>query len=101
MRNDDPPRMEVELLLDPAGEIPALFGGEIFRIAENGMADMGGMSAQLMGAAGNRTHRQPGELLSRLINDRVERHGMARFIGAVACDAHAVALGPALLGKPG
>src|SRR5882724_11716446 len=101
MRNDDPPRMEVELLLDPARKIPALFGGKIFRIAENGMADMGGMGAQLMGAAGNRTHGQPGELVSRLLDDRVERNGVARLIGAVARDTHAVALGPGLLGEPG
>src|SRR6516164_7802854 len=99
--NDDPPSVEMQLLLDSAREIPALFRAEIFGIADDRMTDMGGMGAELVGASGDRAHAEPGELLAGLVDDRIERDGVAGFVGTMASDAHALALRPALLGQPG
>ena len=44
--------MQMQLVLDTTREGPALFGLEIFRVADDRVADMGGMDAELVGAAG-------------------------------------------------
>ena len=54
MGNDDAAGVQVELVLDAAGKIPGLLGGEIFRVADDRMADVGGVGAKLVGAAGDR-----------------------------------------------
>ena len=80
MRHDDPAGVKVQLVLHAAGKIPALLGLEIFRVADDRMADMRGMGAKLVRAAGDRAHRQPGELLRRRSRppNRARRHGWRR-----------------------
>ena len=74
--NDDAPGVQVQPLLDAAGELPVLVRLEIFRIADDRMADMGGVHAQLVGAAGIGLHLEPGKLLPGLLDDAVMGYGM-------------------------
>ena len=92
MRDDDAARVEVKLVLDAARKIPVL-GLEIFRVADDGMSDMGGMGAELVGASGHRPHREPGERLACLIDHRIEADRVARVIVAVTRDLHPLADG--------
>ena len=63
------------------------------------MAEVSAMRAQLMGAAGHRFQREPGELLRRGLDHGVIGHGMARALLAVAGDAHAGIAFELLLGE--
>src|SRR4051794_18148572 len=74
MRNDDPPRVQVELVLDAAGESPLVLGGEVFGVADDGMADVSRVRTELMGAAGDRAHGQPRQLAAGLVDEGVERY---------------------------
>ena len=61
MRHDDPARKKMQTVLHAARQLPVLLG-EIFRIADDRMTDMRHVRPQLMGAAGHRLDREPGEL---------------------------------------
>ena len=63
--------MKMQLLLDSAREIPTVLGFEILRVADDRMADVGGVRPQLMRAPGNRPHGEPRELLPGSL-DRLE-----------------------------
>jgi hypothetical protein len=58
MRHRDAARQKVQLVLHAAGQLPIL-AGKIFRIADDRMADMIHMRAQLMGAPGDGFERNP------------------------------------------
>ena len=87
MRHHDAAGQEMQLVLHAARQLPVLHR-KIFRIADDRMADMGHVSAKLMGAAGNRFERKPGEQRPRRIDDRVIGHGMACTLLAMAGDPH-------------
>ena len=74
------------------------FGGPsvVFRIADDRMADRLAMGAQLMGAAGDRAHRQPREARRDLVDDRIEGERMLRVGIAVLGDPHPLEVRPAL-----
>ena len=75
----------------PASDRPArlvLRAMAVFRIADDRMADRFGMGAQLMRAAGDRPHRQPGETRRDLVDDGVIGQRMLRVGLAMAGDAH-------------
>ncbi len=91
MRDDDSAGQQVQPVLDAARKLP-VFNVEIFRIADNGMADMRGMGAQLMGAPGHWPHHQPGELLAGLFGQRIMSDRMVGAWLAVAGDNHAIGL---------
>ena len=69
VRQDEAARQQVQLVLDAVGQIAVRVGAAvgilvavaIFRVADDRAADRLGMGAQLMGAAGQRLHRQPGQ----------------------------------------
>ena len=82
MRHHDAARQEMQPVLQAAREFPIL-DVEIFGIADDRMAHMGGVRPQLMGAPGDRLHRQPGELLGRRLHDRVIGDGMHRALVAM------------------
>src|SRR6218665_2868184 len=63
MRNVDMPGMQMQALLDAARKIPVRILDEIFRIADDRMADMQRMDAKLVGTASIRLHFQPREAL--------------------------------------
>ena len=62
---------------------------------------MGGMHAQLVGAAGMRLHLQPGQALRRLLEDAIVGDGVVGAVLAMLGDAHAVAVRRLLLDQPG
>src|SRR5215203_962412 len=101
VRDDDAPGQEVELVLEAARQLPVL-DVEVFRVADDRMADMGGVGAQLVGAPGDGLQRQPGELLRRRLDDGVIGERVARALVAVLGDAHArVLVADLLLGEVG
>src|SRR5215207_9373883 len=101
VRDDDAPGEEMQLLLDAAGQLPVLHV-EILRIADDRVANMGGVGAQLMRAPSHRLERQPGEFLGRRLNDGVVGERMAGALVAVLGNAHArIALAHLLLGEVG
>ena len=63
MRHRDAARQQMQLVLHAAGQFPVL-ESEVFRVADDRMADMRHVGAQLVGAAGHRLEREPGELLA-------------------------------------
>ena len=65
MRDHDPPRQQMQAVLQAARQLPVLLV-EIFGIADDGVVDMGHMGAQLMGSSGDRLQGYPGELLAEV-----------------------------------
>lgn len=70
------PCVKVQAVLHTTGEGPIDVGFEIFRIADNGVADMRGVDAQLMRASGIGFHFKPGQVLTGLLDDPVKGDGM-------------------------
>ena len=68
----------------------------VFRIADDRMADRLAMGAQLMGAPGDRAHREPREARRDLVDDGVEGQRMLRVRVAVLGDPHPLEIRPAL-----
>ena len=68
----------------------------VFRIADDRMADRLAMGAQLMGAAGDRPHRQPREAGRDLIDHGVKGQRMLGVGIAVFGDPHPLEIRPAL-----
>src|SRR5499427_5544981 len=60
MRHDDAARHQMQTVLHAARQLPVLLR-KIFRIAHDGMAYMGHVRAQLVGAASHRLEREPSE----------------------------------------
>ena len=96
MGQDQPAGEQVQLRLDPrrhgaqrivAGRI-VLGLAVVFRVADDRMADRLAMGAQLMGAAGDRPHREPGEARRDLVDHRVEGQRMLGVGIAVLGDPH-------------
>src|SRR5262245_55756319 len=92
----DAPCMEMQPVFDPLRQVVVAL---VLLVAQNGVADDGHMSAQLMLAAGDRLERKPGDLLPGpvhhgVIGDRGLRHLLLagpRFPHAVslrACSFH-------------
>ena len=98
VRHRDAAGQQMQLVLDAAGQLPVL-DVEIFRIADDRIADMRHVRAQLMGAAGDRLERKPGELLRRRLHHRVIGHGVHGVFLAVLGDAHEGILLDLLLGE--
>lgn len=91
----------MQLLLNAAWKIPIRIVVEIFWIADDRMADMQGVDAQLVGTAGIGLHLQPCEVLCRRLQHPVEGNRMVGAVLAVLGDAHAVAVDGRLLDEPG
>ena len=89
VRNDDAPGQQVQAVLDAAGQLPVLHV-EILVVPDDRVMDVGGMSAQLMGAAGHRLHGHPGQFLRRLLHHIVERHRVLGLVLAMTGNAHAL-----------
>ena len=86
----------------PPGKFPVRLGLEIFGIADDRVADMGGVGAELVGAAGDRLACvSQAKCLAGIVDDRIERDGVAGIVVAVAGDAHASRLRLLVLGEPG
>src|SRR3984957_5328778 len=68
----------------------------VLRIADDRMADLFAMGAQLMGAAGDRAHRQPRQTRRYLVDNRIEGERMLGVGIAVLRDPHALEVRPAL-----
>ena len=98
MRHDNATGQEVQAILHAAGQLPVLLG-KILRVADDGMPDMRQVRPQLVGAAGHRFERDPGELARGGVDHGVIGHRMARPLLAVARDAHERIVRPRLLGK--
>src|ERR1043166_428678 len=64
MRYRDTPGQEMQLVLHAAGKLVVL-DAEILLVADDRVADVLHVSTELVGAAGDRLERQPGELLRR------------------------------------
>src|SRR6185437_14354541 len=71
-------------------------GAPVFAIAEDRRAECEGVYAQLMGAAGHRLERKPGEAIAGARDRTVIRKSAIAFL-IIGCDA--LAAGPALLGE--
>ena len=97
MRQRDAARQQMQFVLHPARQLPVL-DLKIFRIADDRIADMRHVGAQLMRAAGHRLEREPGELARGGLDHGVIGHGMARTLLAVTRDAHARVAFELLLG---
>src|SRR5690606_12263229 len=80
--------VQVQPILDTTREFPIAVGHEIFRISDNWMADVGGMDAQLMRAAGIWLHLQPGKRPRRLVHDTVVGDGVVRALLAMPDHPH-------------
>ena len=85
MRDDDPARQQMQLVLDAARQLPVL-DVEIFRIADDRMSDMRRVGAQLVGAPGDGLQRQPGELWSRPFRRSRNRSARGSRPRRRACD---------------
>src|SRR5258707_15711757 len=95
MRYRDTPGQQMQLVLHAAGKFVVL-DAEILLVADDRMADALHVGAELVGAAGDRLERQPGELLRRGLDHGGIRDGLAGILFAGARDAlHALV--PALL----
>ena len=84
---DDPARQQMQAVLHAARKLPVLLV-EIFRIADDRVADMRHVGAQLVGAAGDRLEREPGQLPRRGLDHGVIGDRVAGALLAVAGDAH-------------
>ena len=84
----------------PPGNFPVL-DVEVFRIADDGVADMRHVGAQLMGASRHRLERQPGEPLRRRLHHRVIGDRVHGVLVAVPGDAHERVFLALLLGEIG
>ena len=88
----------MEPVLHATGELPVLLR-KIFGIADDGMADMRHVRAQLVGAAGHGLEREPGHVPGRGIEHGVIGHSVARALFAMPRDAHERIILGLLLGK--
>ncbi len=100
MRNHDPARQQMQPVLQAARQRPVLLV-EIFGIADDRMADMIHVRAQLMRAPGHRLQRHPGELVRRRLHHRIIGHRVARALVAMRGDAHDRIVLALLLGEIG
>ena len=87
MRNHNPARQQVQLVLDTAGQGPIL-DIKIERIPDNRVPHVLGMGPQLMRPPRHRLHRQPGQFLRRRLDNSVIRHRMARTLVTMPRDLH-------------
>ena len=100
MRDHDPPRQQMQALLQAARQLPVLLV-EIFGIADDGVVDMRHMGAQLMGSPGNRLQRYPGEFLGGGLDHGIVGHRVARALVAMFGDPHDAVVLALLLGEVG
>src|SRR5262249_17668923 len=100
MWHRDTARDEMQAVLQSAWKFPVLLV-EIFRVADDRVADVGHMGGTLMGAPGHRLERQPGELRARGFDHRIVGHRMACTFVAMRGDAHEALVLTLLLGEKG
>jgi hypothetical protein len=101
MRHHDAAGEEVQAVLEAARQLPVLHV-EVFRVADDRVADMGGMRPELMGAPRHRLQGQPGKLLGHRFDHGVVGERVARALLAMPGDAHpGIPLPPILSGKVG
>ena len=101
MGNVDVAGVQVQALLDAARERPVDVVVFILRIADDRVADVQRMHAQLVRAAGIGFHLQPGHRLCRGFENAVEGDRMIGAFLAVPGDPHPVTVRRLLLHKPG
>lgn len=100
MRYCDTPRQQVQFVLNAARKFP-VFDVEIFRVADDRVADMRHMRTQLMGAAGDRLERNPCHFLPCGFHHGVVGDSMNGVLLAMFGDAHEAVLLDFLLGEEG
>src|SRR3954470_7575445 len=87
MRDDNATREQVQTVLQAAWQLPIL-DIEIFGIADDGVADVFHVGAELVGAAGDRFQGHPGQLVAGSLDHRIVGHRVARALIAMLGDAH-------------